>query len=47
MHDRGDIENLMALYCEALDEARFADLGTLFAHGVVTIEGGPQHGSRA
>jgi hypothetical protein len=44
---RGEIENLMALYTEALDEARFADLGVLFAHGTVTIEGGPQHGSRA
>lgn len=47
MHDRGEIENLMALYTEALDEARFADLGVLFAHGAVTIEGGPQDGSLA
>ena len=47
MHDRGHIENLMALYTEALDDARFADLGVLFAHGVVSIEGGPQDGSLA
>ncbi len=47
MHDRGEIENLMALYTEALDEARFADLGVLFAHGAVSIEGGPQDGSTA
>ena len=47
MYARGEIENLMALYTEALDEARFADLGVLFADGTVTIEGGPQHGSHA
>lgn len=47
MYDRGEIENLMALYTEALDGARFADLGVLFAHATVTIEGGPQHGSSA
>lgn len=34
----------MALYTEALDEARFADLGDLFATGTVTIEGGPHSG---
>jgi len=47
MNERGDIENLMASYTEALDEARFADLGELFAHGTVTIEGGPHSGASA
>jgi len=44
MSARDDIENLMTLYTEALDEARFADLGELFADGTVTIEGGPHSG---
>lgn len=46
-HPRGEIENLMARYTEALDEARFDDLGVLFATGRVTIEGGPHHGADA
>jgi hypothetical protein len=47
MDDRGVIENLMASYAEALDGADFAALGSLFRDATVTIEGGPQDGSRA
>lgn len=45
--DRGEIENLMVLYTEALDGARFAELGELFARGSVTIHGGPHSGLSA
>jgi hypothetical protein len=44
---RGVIENLMVLYTEALDEGAFDALGDLFAHGSVTIEGGPHSGRQA
>jgi ketosteroid isomerase-like protein len=44
MDDRGQIENLMALYTEAIDEARFDALGELFADSAVTIQGGPHSG---
>lgn len=37
----------MARYAEALDGARFDDLGELFADGAVRITGGPQDGSEA
>lgn len=47
MHARDDIENLMVLYTEALDDARFDDLGALFASGTVRIEGGPHDGATA
>jgi 3-phenylpropionate/cinnamic acid dioxygenase small subunit len=47
VNDRGEIENLMALYTEALDDARFDALGALFAAGTVTIEGGPHSGATA
>jgi hypothetical protein len=47
MDDRGAIANLMASYAEALDTARFEDLGRIFAHGAVAITGGPQDGSVA
>ena len=47
MSERGAIENLMAEYTEALDDARFDALGELFAHGTVTIEGGPHDGATA
>lgn len=47
MTDRDHIENLMVRYTEALDEARFDDLGELFAGGRVRIEGGPHHGASA
>lgn len=47
MSARDDIENLMVLYTEALDDARFADLGELFADGDVRIEGGPHDGATA
>ena len=47
MTARGHIENLMALYTEALDDARFDDLGGLFTIGSVRIEGGPHHGASA
>ncbi len=47
MTARGDIENLMVLYTEALDDARFTDLGEVLADATVTIEGGPHDGARA
>jgi hypothetical protein len=47
MSERGAIENLMALYTEALDSGDFAALGDLFEHGSVTIEGGPHSGRQA
>lgn len=47
MDDRGDIENLMASYAEALDGGDFATLGYLFRDATVIITGGPQDGSRA
>jgi hypothetical protein len=47
MSERGAIENLMALYTEALDEGDFPALGDLFEHGSVTIEGGPHSGRQA
>jgi 3-phenylpropionate/cinnamic acid dioxygenase small subunit len=47
MDDRGHVENLMVLYTEAIDDARFDALGELFANATVTIEGGPQDGSEA
>lgn len=47
MDDHGAIANLMATYAEALDGARFEDLGRIFAAGTVAITGGPQHGSLA
>ncbi len=47
MDDRGAIENLMARYAEALDGARFDELGRIFAGGSVHITGGPQDGSEA
>ena len=46
MDDR-HLYNLMVLYTEALDDARFDDLGELFAHGRVRIEGGPHDGAEA
>lgn len=45
--DRGHIENLLALYTELLDEARFDELGELFAAGRVRITGGPHSGASA
>jgi hypothetical protein len=45
--ERGAIENLMTLYTEALDDGAFDRLGNLFAHGRVTIEGGPHDGRTA
>jgi hypothetical protein len=45
--DRGAIANLMASYAEALDGARFDELGRVFANGSVRITGGPQDGSEA
>ena len=47
MSERGAIENLMVLYTEALDGGAFEDLGALFEHGSVTIEGGPHSGRQA
>lgn len=47
MGARGHIENLMTRYTELLDEGDFDGLGALFAHGEVTIVGGPHDGLRA
>jgi 3-phenylpropionate/cinnamic acid dioxygenase small subunit len=47
MDDRDAIANLMATYAEALDGARFDELGRIFAEATVTITGGPQDGSVA
>ena len=45
--DRGAIQNLMSDYTEFLDDARFDQLGRLFANGTVAIEGGPHSGRTA
>ena len=47
MDDRGQLENLMVRYTEALDAAEFDELGALFAQGQVRIEGGPHDGAAA
>jgi hypothetical protein len=47
MGDRGAIQNLMVLYTEALDGGAFEELGVLFEHGSVSIEGGPHSGREA
>jgi len=47
MGNRGAIQNLMVLYTEALDGGAFEELGALFEHGRVAIEGGPHSGREA
>jgi hypothetical protein len=37
---RGCIEELLARYCELIDDGDFAGLGVLFEHGVITVEDG-------
>jgi 3-phenylpropionate/cinnamic acid dioxygenase small subunit len=47
MTSQDEIANLMARYAEALDGARFDELGALFRRGEVSIEGGPHSGRSA